>query len=110
MNFTIDVIGVGAENALLPSGAAALARARRVAGSARLLASTALPEGVERIVLDGRLTERLAALPEGDLAVLASGDPLYYTAKRGEWQEDLGKRGNVRRKKLARRPAGKGLP
>ncbi len=78
MNFTIDVIGVGAENALLPSGAAALARARRVAGSARLLASTALPEGVERIVLDGRLTERLAALPEEDLAVLASGDPLYY--------------------------------
>ena len=77
MKDTIDVIGVGAGNALLPSGAAALARARRVAGSARLLAAVPLPEGAERIVLDGRLAERLAALPEGDLAVLASGDPLY---------------------------------
>lgn len=84
MEYQIIVVGIGpgAPEYLSPAAKAALEQATALAGSARALAMYT-PQGAKTMAITGKIGETIAFVAEnlahGDVTVMVSGDPGYYS-------------------------------
>lgn len=84
MEHQIIVVGIGpgSPDYLPPAAARQIERARFLAGSARALSAYARPEALTRTIT-GKIEETFAFIEEnisaGDVVVMVSGDPGYYS-------------------------------